>query len=1052
MRQITGLRTCAFLYWGLALLFLAASCDLQAATVNNWVSASSTSWNVSANWDQARVPNSTDIATFDPAKSNVSCDLDFTVNVAGINIVTGYLGTVTQNGGIAVTIGASGWTQAGGTFTGGNSAITLNGAFSLSGGTFTTGNQTITTGSSWTVSGGTLDATTNDSTVVFLGTLTITGSHTLDNVTLRNTSSGSDITITVASGTTLTVVGTLTFDNTGTANTVINTGTIAAQGNITVADTLQYGGTATILINGTGDQTFTGAGSSSAGNIPDVNINKSSGTLTLSSTIFTGNDWTWTAGTVDATTNNSTVVFAGNLTITGSHTLDNATFCNTGNGSDITITVASGTTLTVVGTLTFDSTGAANTIINTGTIAAQGNVTVADTRTYNGSMVLQFTGTANQTFTSNTGFAPTGTVTINKASGTVTLAANTSFNSAGQDLTITSGTLDLHGYNLTVNDVLTVSTSGIFQLYGSETLTAGTKTLSTGSTVKFTGDGDSAADTYTITSYFTGSYKNLTINSTDGATDIFQLGATLTVAGNLTNTAGTLDVTASNFAINLTGNWSNSGTFTSRSGTVTFNGVDQSISGTTSFHNLTKVESTNDSTNSTWTFPASTTTTVTNIWTVDGLDANDQILLVSSSPSTRWNISPNGTRTIDYATVTDSNNTSSTIINEFSDVTVTDGGNDIRWAFSTNQANTWLGETSSTWSTDSNWLDGSKPTSGQIAYFDGNVSSNNAATTSDPNVLGVDIDSVYTGTITQNSGVAITIGTSGWTQAGGTFTGGNSAIAFNGAFTLAGGIFNAGSQVITVDGNWTYTSGTLTPGSSTVKFIGYNGLTRTITGSQSLNNIAFYSIQNTVVFVINSGDTLTVDGSLSLGAADTRYVTVNTGTIAAKGDITTYGSLIGGTATLLINGSGTQTLTGNNGSLCNVNISSSGTLNLVGTIESQRNWTYTTGTIDPGTSTVTFQGQNSSVYTITGSHTLANVTFKSIQNAAIFTIALGTTLTATGTLTVGASLNTMINTGTLAVAGNMVVNSGAIGGTAALTFTGGSAQSYTNNGGTNVGG
>ena len=37
-------------------------------------------------------------------------------------------------------------------------------------------------------------------------------------------------------------------------------------------------------------------------------------------------------------------------------------------------------------------------------------------------------------------------------------------------------------------------------------------------------------------------------------------------------TAGTLDVSASNFGITLGGDWGNSGTFISRSGTVTFDG------------------------------------------------------------------------------------------------------------------------------------------------------------------------------------------------------------------------------------------------------------------------------------------------------------------------------------------------------------------------------------------------------------------------------------------------------------------------------------------------
>lgn len=60
---------------------------------------------------------------------------------------------------------------------------------------------------------------------------------------------------------------------------------------------------------------------------------------------------------------------------------------------------------------------------------------------------------------------------------------------------------------------------------------------------------------------------------------------------NLTIDASTtLDATsANNYALNVAGNWANSGTFTPRSGTVTFNGSSgtQSVSGTTTFNNLT---------------------------------------------------------------------------------------------------------------------------------------------------------------------------------------------------------------------------------------------------------------------------------------------------------------------------------------------------------------------------------------------------------------------------------------------------------------------------------
>ena len=114
---------------------------------------------------------------------------------------------------------------------------------------------------------------------------------------------GGGSTYTVAAGTTLTVTGTLTLTDGN-----INTGTVAAQGAISQASTFD-GNTGTLLINGAGAQTFTGAPTTAAGNLPNVVINKTSGTLTLAGTIRTSHNWTYSAGTLDPGT--SLVVFVG---------------------------------------------------------------------------------------------------------------------------------------------------------------------------------------------------------------------------------------------------------------------------------------------------------------------------------------------------------------------------------------------------------------------------------------------------------------------------------------------------------------------------------------------------------------------------------------------------------------------------------------------------------------------------------------------------------------------------------------------------------------------
>jgi len=226
----------------------------------------------------------------------------------------------------------------------------------------------------------------------------------------------------------------------------------------------------------------------------------------------------------------------------------------------------------------------------------------------------------------------------------------------GSVITLVEGKLALKGQNLTVTGTggdLMVNDGGNLELYGDETVTLVSTypTLDTGSTVTYTGDGDAGADTYTITVLEDG-YSNLVINSTDGATDTFQLGTALDVNGNFTLTAGKVDVVSGqNYAVNVAGNWSNSGTFTARSGTVTLDGVNQTLTGATSFYNLTK----SGAAAAVLTLPASTTQTIANTLTLTG--ASDQLLsLRSSVEDTQANIDPQGSSLAQYVDVQDSNN------------------------------------------------------------------------------------------------------------------------------------------------------------------------------------------------------------------------------------------------------------------------------------------------------------------------------------------------------------------------------------------------------------
>ncbi len=121
------------------------------------------------------------------------------------------------------------------------------------------------------------------------------------------------------------------------------------------------GGTGTLLINGFGDQIFSGNASATAGLLPLLQINKLSGTLSLVGTIRTGKNWTYTAGLVNPGT--ASVILSDSLTVSGSQTLFALTV-NPNSPLAKTITLSTGTTLTVAGTLTLDNLGSGNCFLN----------------------------------------------------------------------------------------------------------------------------------------------------------------------------------------------------------------------------------------------------------------------------------------------------------------------------------------------------------------------------------------------------------------------------------------------------------------------------------------------------------------------------------------------------------------------------------------------------------------------------------------------------------------------------------------------------------------
>ena len=281
-------------------------------------------WSEAANWKDGSVPGPTDSVRF-YGLSNKDATFDQAGTIAGLTIDSGYAGTLTLSAG-----------------------LTNNGPFVQNTGTLDLGSVTLTQTGDWTYGGGTL--TPGSSTVVFPDTCTITGTHSLANVTFD--ASAADEVFTIAAGTTLTVGGILTIS--GTNQVLLDTGDVHAQGDVTITNSATTGGgSATLTMNGTGAQTLAGPATSGEGKLPDLAVDKSSGTATLMGHPTVTGTLTITQGELA-----HDISAANSLTLEGSPTAVTVGAAGTWkNYSTSTSTITLAGDLSNAGTIDFNSSG-----------------------------------------------------------------------------------------------------------------------------------------------------------------------------------------------------------------------------------------------------------------------------------------------------------------------------------------------------------------------------------------------------------------------------------------------------------------------------------------------------------------------------------------------------------------------------------------------------------------------------------------------------------------------------------------------------------------------
>ena len=296
----------------------------------------------------------------------------------------------------------------------------------------------------------------------------------------------------------------------------------------------------------------------------------------------------------------------------------------------------------------------------------KGNVTID-----NGQSTLNWTkGTGTITFAKDSGtqtadFLSKGVEDIIVGSGTTTNTLQLTGNVTTDQITVNSGaTLDLNGNNLSYPSSQGTYNDGTILMQGEETLTNVSNLDTDSGTVEYYGTGSYATLPYT------GNYYNINFTGSGSYT----LPTNLTALNDFTLNGST--ITAPSGTLTVAGDFTNtSGTFTHNSGTLSLNGTSQTVSGNTSFNNFTKTTSSAD----TLTFTASSTQTIAGTLTLQGASGN-LLTLVSSSSGTRWNITVNGSSTVSYVNVSDSDASLGNVINAAGGTSV-DGGNNLNWLF-----------------------------------------------------------------------------------------------------------------------------------------------------------------------------------------------------------------------------------------------------------------------------------------------------------------------------------------------------------------------------------
>ena len=467
--------------------------------------------------------------------STINFGGNYTVQTAAVTWTAGadavFTGTATITPTAAITFGDF-QINSGATVTlAGN--ITVNGSWTNNGGTLSGGANTVTLTNTSNTIGGTGNTAFPGLSIAAGAAYTMNTSNSCTSLTF--VASGTASSLTQASGTTLTVSGTVTINQPTASITTawnINSGLANVSGLITLAGTntttTRVGKIVitTGTLNAEGGITF--VGSASATKI--IDMSGGAGILNLSGALTVpANSSTLTAGTSGSVFNyTDTTAQTVNFFSAGAYNnlyLNNTSASGATLSAAITTAKVSGDLRTQSGTFSNGGLAIAGNAAKTFEVVSGATFKVAGTT----SAFPTGFGTVALGTTSTVEYSGTGAQTVSAQNyGNLTISASRGSNNVAL---ANSGTIGIAG---TLSDTATFSTGGI---------------VTTGSTVVYNGGGPQTLTALSPIAAGSNMYNHLTINNASGVT----LGGNVTVGGILTFTNGNITTSSNSIYINSTG-------------------------------------------------------------------------------------------------------------------------------------------------------------------------------------------------------------------------------------------------------------------------------------------------------------------------------------------------------------------------------------------------------------------------------------------------------------------------------------------------------------------